>query len=157
MAEIASWTVAPDAYGPLPLGAPVARATDVLGTAFPLDTNSRDLCQVVLPGALPRGVRFMIRRDSVGAAPQLERVDVDSVGVRTAEGVAVGDAESVVRRLYGARVRVTPHKYEPRGHYLTVDATGDTLHRIVFETNGRRVTRFRAGRRPAVDYVEACG
>jgi len=102
-------------------------------------------------------VRFLITRDSVGAPPWLERVDVDSAGVRTAEGITVGDAEAQVRRLYGARVHVTPHKYDKRGHYLTVDATGDTLHRIIFETNGRRVTHFRAGRRPAIDNVEVCG
>jgi hypothetical protein len=31
------------------------------------------------------------------------------------------------------------------------------MFRIVFETDGQRVTRFRAGRLPAVQYVEGCG
>ncbi|MGQ0538137.1 MAG: hypothetical protein ACT4R6_04255 [Gemmatimonadaceae bacterium] len=50
-----------------------------------------------------------------------------------------------------------PHKYTgPTGHYVIVQTTGDTLHRLIFETDGSRVVRFRAGRSPAVDYVEGC-
>ena len=45
----------------------------------------------------------------------------------------------------------------PGGRYLTVpSADGDPTHRVIFETNGTRVTRYRAGVRPAVEYVEGC-
>lgn len=99
----------------------------------------------------------MALRDSTGVV-HIERVDVDSAGVLTAEGAGVGDAEANVIALYRGRVSVQPHKYTgPRGHYLIVTSTGDTLHRIVFETDGQRVVNYRAGRRPAVDYVEGCG
>jgi hypothetical protein len=38
-----------------------------------------------------------------------------------------------------------------------VATPSDTALRLVFETEGARVTRFRVGRRPAVEYVEGCG
>ncbi len=54
-------------------------------------------------------------------------------------------------------MRDEPHHYEgPEGRYRIVELPGDSLHRIVFETDGRRVTSYRAGRRPAVDHVEGC-
>jgi hypothetical protein len=88
----------------------------------------------------------------------LERIDVDSSGVATAEGIRVGASEADVMAAYGSRVAVQPHKYTgPRGHYLIVGDPADTTRRLVFETDGSRVTTFRAGRRPAVDFVEGCG
>ena len=48
-----------------------------------------------------------------------------------------------------------PHKYNPGGHYITV--TGAGSNRIVFETDGSRVTNYRAGRSPEVEQVERCG
>jgi hypothetical protein len=32
----------------------------------------------------------------------------------------------------------------------------DSMLRIIFETDSGRVVRYRAGRRPPVDYVEGC-
>ena len=106
---------------------------------------------------MPPTVRFLVQRDSAGGPQRLERIDVADSSVHTDEGAHVGDAESRIRQLYGTRVQAQPHKYAPGGHYLIVNSTADTLHRFVFETDGQHVTRFRAGRRPAVDYVEACG
>ena len=62
-----------------------------------------------------------------------------------------------VLAVYRGRVQVQPHKYTgPEGHYLVVTHPRDTLFLIIFETDGRHVTRFRAGRKPAVQYVEGC-
>jgi len=108
-------------------------------------------CDYVRSKALPSGVLLMILHDTVA------RVDVTEPGTLTTEGIGVGDLESRVVEVYGVRARVAPHKYtEPTGHYVIVDFPGDTLHRMVFETDGRKVARYRAGRRPGVDYVEGC-
>lgn len=108
-------------------------------------------CTFVRPTALPSGVLLMVLSDTVA------RVDVTEPGTLTTEGVGVGDLESRVVEIYGTRASVTPHKYTgPTGHYVTVEVPGDTLHRLVFETDGRNVGRYRAGRRPGVDYVEGC-
>jgi hypothetical protein len=85
------------------------------------------------------------------------RVEVDSAGILTAEGAGVGDTESSVILLYQGRVDVEPHKYTgPQGHYLVVTPPNDTLHKIIFETDGERIVRYRAGRLPAVRFVEGC-
>jgi hypothetical protein len=80
------------------------------------------------------------------------RLDVIAPGLATAEGARVGDTEEQVRELYPG-LRVEPHKYTD-GHYLVVDSTPG--RRLVFETDGARVTRYRAGAIPQVDWVEGC-
>jgi hypothetical protein len=80
------------------------------------------------------------------------RLDVIAAGLATAAGARVGDSEQQVRELYPG-VRVEPHKYTD-GHYLVVD--GNAGRRLVFETDGARVTRYRAGAVPQVDWVEGC-
>jgi hypothetical protein len=80
------------------------------------------------------------------------RVDVIGASIATEAGARVGDSEARIRQLYPA-VRVEPHKYTD-GHYLVVDSTPRT--RFVFETDGMRVTRFRSGLVPQVDWVEGC-
>jgi hypothetical protein len=88
---------------------------------------------------------------------RIARFDVDSGRVRTAAGAGIGDTEDQVRRLYSGHVSITPQKYTA-GHYLTVTPdAADSSYAIVFETSGGKVTRFRAGRRPQVEYVEGCG
>ncbi len=85
------------------------------------------------------------------------RIDVDSLPIATKWGDRVGDSEVMVLARHAGRVLVEPHKYTgPEGHYLIVTAPGDTLHRLVFETDGERVTEYRAGLRPYVEWVEGC-
>ncbi len=87
------------------------------------------------------------------------RADVDAAGVSTASGAAVGMSEARIRLLYPGRIRTEPHKYTaPEGHYLVYvprDAA-DSGYRLIFETDGHVVTRYRAGLRPQAEYVEGC-
>jgi len=89
---------------------------------------------------------------------RVERVDIDSTGARTERGAEVGMTEADIRRLYADSLVVQPHKYDETGHYLIYvpSEPADSLFRVVFETDGQRVLRFRAGLRPAVEYVEGC-
>ena len=90
--------------------------------------------------------------------------DFDAAELLGRLNVAISRISSDSRRLGpgdafaaypGARAQ--PHKYED-GHYLVAlpGAPADTTHRIVFETAGGVVTRFRGGVAPAVEYVEGC-
>ena len=90
---------------------------------------------------------------------EVARVDVDSAGVQSDVGIAIGDGASRVVSAYAGRVSETPHKYVPGGQYLSVRSASprDSTHRIVFETENGRVTRFRSGRVPEVEWVERCG
>ena len=151
------WVVQADSFGPLALGVPIAQAESALGSAILARMPELDGCSEVRPPALPSGTSLMVIRDTAGTPVTVERVDVHTAGVRTREGVGVGDAEDSVLAVYRGRVQVQPHKYTgPEGHYLVVTHPRDTLFLIIFETDGRHVTRFRAGRKPAVQYVEGC-
>jgi hypothetical protein len=145
------WVVTPRGIGPVLAG----MSLDALGKALaePLRAayEAGSTCAYVRPRALPADVLVMVQRDTV------VRVDVRAKGVRTVEGVGVGDTEASVAKAYEGRVRTTPHKYTgPTGHYLTVSAPPDTSHLIVFETDGRSVVNYRAGVRPSVELVEGC-
>jgi hypothetical protein len=114
--------------------------------------NASAECAYVHPASAPPGVLAMLAKGVVA------RIDIDSTGVPTAEGVAVGDSASKVNAAYAGRVTTTPHKYVQGGQYLTVTpaAPQDSL-RIVFESEAGRITRYRVGRVPQVEWVERCG
>lgn len=107
-----------------------------------------DGCTFVKPQHGPDGISFMVIDGKIA------RVDVENKFNGTSEGARVGYSEAKIKRLYAGKVRVTPHAYV-EGHYLTVIAP-DGRHGFVFETDGRKVTQYRAGTRVAIRYVEGC-
>lgn len=146
-----SWTVDAGGIGVVRAGMSLQELSAAVAEVVRPTYTDKPTCAYVRPKALPSGVLLMILNDTVA------RVDVTEPGTLTTEGVGVGDLASRVVETYGARASVTPHKYTgPTGHYVIVEAPGATLHRMVFETDGRKVERYRAGRRPGVDYVEGC-
>lgn len=148
------WTVSLSAYGPIRMGSPRAAVLEALG-APPQEGQGaapEECGYMGIPdGPSMRAVRLMVVNDTV------VRVDVDSLPVATAWGDRVGDSERAVLTRHAGHVRVEPHKYTgPEGHYLVVTTPDDTLYRLVFETDGQRVTTYRAGLRPYVEWVEGC-
>ena len=145
------WQVTPRGIGPVLAGLPLAALDRALSERLRPTYAAGSSCGYLRPAALPEGVLVMVLHDTVA------RVDVRSRGVLTADGAGVGDSEASVLRRYAGRVRVTAHKYTgPTGHYLTVASPLDTAHLLVFETDGKSVVSYRAGRRPAVELVEGC-
>ncbi|HEX6575437.1 MAG TPA: hypothetical protein VF042_10755 [Gemmatimonadaceae bacterium] len=108
-----------------------------------------DECAYVRPKTGHKGVSLMIIKGEVA------RVDITEGNTATVEGAKIGDSESRIKSLYGDRVKVMPHKYTS-GHYLVVTPPSGGENRIVFETDGSKVTRYRAGREPEVEFVEGC-
>lgn len=109
-------------------------------------------CDYVTWEGGPKGLLVMVLENKIA------RVDItEGSAVTTDAGAKIGDTEDQVKSLYGARVSVSPHKYDD-GNYLRVKSTNaaDTSHVIVFETVKGKVTRFRAGVTPGVDFVEGC-
>jgi hypothetical protein len=82
----------------------------------------------------------------------IARVDVYSESVATAAGARVGDSEKRIMELY-PQVKIAQRK-DTKGHYLTVSL--ENAHQIVFETDGKRVIHYRAGRKPEVEWAKGC-
>jgi hypothetical protein len=148
----AAMTVTERGIGPLRAGMTLPEASAALGGALVAPPGADTAgCHYVQWRGSPPGVRVMVE------GGRIARVDIDSAGVRTATGVGIGDTEEQVQRQYGGHAAVSPQKYG-EGHYLTVTPNpSDSSYAIVFETSGGKVTRYRAGRRPQVEYVEGCG
>jgi hypothetical protein len=112
-----------------------------------------DACAYLESKALPEHLGFMFGKGRV------VRIDVSSVGIRTASGAGVGDTEAKIKVLYPGLITVEPHHYDPEnGHYLNYsphDKT-DRGYGIVFETDGTVVTEFRVGTLAAIALVEGC-
>jgi hypothetical protein len=106
-------------------------------------------CDYIRPKTGPQGVALMIIKGEVA------RVDITKGTTATVEGAKIGDTEARIKELYGDRVKVMPHKYTS-GHYLVVTPSASSNNRIVFETDGNKVLRYRSGREPEVEYVESC-
>jgi hypothetical protein len=148
-AAAGSLVVTDSGIGPVVAGMTLQEAETALQQ--PLDASGTGSCiYATVPGA--SGVRLMVVDNHV------ERVDVTKRGISTSRGAQVGDSEAEVQSLYAPRMRVEPHKYERNGHYLIAfpDDSVANQGRLVFETKDGRVTAYRGGRLPAVQWVEGC-
>jgi hypothetical protein len=85
------------------------------------------------------------------------RYDVGTAKEAAPGGGKVGMDVAGIRARYGDRVQATPHKYVAGAQYLRV-AAPDGKSALVFETDATgKVTRWRVGVPPQIDYVEGCG
>lgn len=111
-------------------------------------------CDYVFPAVgagIPEGVSVMVVKGKIA------RIDVDTGAVTTEEGARIGDTEDKIKSIYGEDLQIQPHKYITGGHYMIVPGDSASAGKaIVFETDGQRVTMFRAGRQPEVQWVEGC-
>lgn len=105
-------------------------------------------CYYVQPRSGLRNIRLMVTDGHIS------RIDISNPNTRTLSGARIGMTEAEILRLYRGQVQVTPHKYDPIGHYLTVYPR--SRRQVVFETDGRMVKDYRVGQMPEVGYVEGC-
>lgn len=150
-----AWVARADGVGPLRVGMSADEAWRAAGMTGAMPAPPADAspgaCRYLPDDDLPQRVRVMLVGDSV------VRVDVPDSSIATDAGARVGDAEASVLAMYDGRVQVQPHKYDgPGAHYLVVTPASDARHRLIFETDGARVTTYRVGRLPEVAWVEGC-
>lgn len=141
-----------DGIGPIQIG---MNLSDAVNMGLLNDNPTRNpRCDWVYPAVgsgIPDGVNVMVVNGKIA------RIDVDTGAVTTEDGAKIGDSEDRLRSIYGDELTVEPHKYIEAGHYMTV--LGDSASAgkaLVFETDGKQVTSFRAGRLPEVKWVEGC-
>lgn len=106
-------------------------------------------CRFVTVAEAPDSIGFMVE------SGRLARIDVRGGPTPTHEGARIGDEERRIEELYPG-LRRMPHKYTDGNYLVVIPSATDSLHRYVFETDGERVTRYRAGVYPQVEWVEGC-
>lgn len=143
------WEVTPAGIGQLKAGMSLDEVKIISRDNLVIPAKLEE-CDYIKPKTEPKGVMIMVEKGEVA------RVDVISGAVATAEGAKIGDSEERIKSLYPGQVEVQPHKYTS-GHYLVVTPTSGGNNRLIFETDGKKVLRYRSGRLPAVQYVEGCG
>ncbi|WP_392534720.1 hypothetical protein [Nostoc sp. C117] len=134
------------------IGMTVSEAAKAGGTRLVGDPPNNS-CYYVKPQGKPKDLGFMVTEG------RISRVDVwRNSKITTVKGAKIGDTEAEIKSLYPGQIRVTPHNYVQGGHYLTFvpKDQSDKNYRVVFETDGKRVTQFRSGKLPEVEYVEGC-
>ena len=140
-------------FGAVKIGMTLAELQAAIGQLGDTTKLKRE-CDIVSasdPFKMPAGVSITQVNGRVA------RIDIENDSVGTDKGIRVGDTEAKVKQMYGANVVVEPHKYID-GHYLEVRFGADsaTAKGIVFETDGKKVTTFRAGYWEPVRWVEGC-
>ena len=146
-------TVNEDGFGQIQIGMTLDDAVNM--GLLNRNPNMNSQCDYVYPAVgagMPENVGVMVVKGKI------VRIDVDTGAVTTDDGAKIGDSEDRIKNIYGDDVKVTPPKYNPGWHYMTVMGDSTSAGRaIVFETDGKKVTRYRAGELPEVQWVEGCG
>lgn len=143
-----SWCLGMGGLGPIRAGMPVEQA---LGLADFSGSERRK----------PAGECWYLRHGSDFALMiidgEVARVELQgSSKLRTFSGAHIGTTEAELAALYGKRLDVQPHKYDPAGHTITMKSSaGD--YGLRFETSGGKVTAIQAGSWQHLHYVEGCG
>jgi hypothetical protein len=137
-----------DGVGPVKFGMTLAQLSAVLHQELAADERDEQGCFYINPHGHDN-VSFMIIDGHVA------RVEVGAPGVKTSTGIQVGDSEAQVRKVYGAKMKVTAHTYIDGGHYLTV-RSADGRYGVRFETDKGKIMAFYAGNYDAIQYVEGC-
>ena len=113
--------------------------------------NPGDCYQLAADPAAPKSLSLMIEGD------KLVRYDVNNDAEAAPGGGKRGMDIDQVRKLYAGRIREQPDKYVPGAVDLRVSADDDSGSALVFQTDAAgKVTSWRVGQPPAVDYVEGC-
>lgn len=124
-----------------------------LGDAKPSEPGG---CYMLSPQPVPDGgpvVLFMLEGD------KFARIDIRSDAVTAPGGGRVGQLRTGIERVYGNRVQRQPLKYGD-GFQLRIKDPAGGPGVLVFETDTQaldgKVTSWRIGVPPAIDYVEGC-
>jgi hypothetical protein len=147
------WTVSDSGAAVLRIGMTRDELARDLPGALPARASADSGCAYLDIRGIPAGIRTM------WVAGTLARIEILSPELPTDRGARVGDSKARIDSLYGSRAATMPAKYDPNGSYIVVRpaSTADSSRRIVFETDSTgRVTRYRAGREPEVEWVEGC-
>ena len=143
------WQVTAAGIGDVKAGMSLDEANVILGGTLSIPARLEE-CDYVRPKSTPKHLAFMVEKGEISRVEVQEGSDIATVA-----GARIGDSEDRIKSLYAGQVESRPAKYGS-GHTLVVTPKNDGSNRIVFETDGKKVLKYRSGRLPAVEYVEGC-
>jgi hypothetical protein len=142
-----------DGYGDMRLGMTAAEATKAWGGDLNGTPGQDEICYYLNPvsNSSPAYIAFMIE------SGKFVRYDVGNDKEIAPGGGKRGMTIDDIRKLYAGRIEEQPHEYVEGGKYLRIKDDGDSGGVLVFETDAAgKVTTWRVGQAPQVDYVEGC-
>ncbi|MFC5577073.1 lectin [Lysobacter niabensis] len=142
-----------DGYGNLHLGMAAADMEKAWGGELNRLGGAQDPCYFMTPKwvKVPAEFAFMIE-DGKFVRYSSERARQVAPG-----GGRIGMTTAEIGALYKDRIETRPHKYVDGAHYLRIKDAGGGNGVLVFETDpAGKVTEWRVGLPPQVDYVEGC-
>lgn len=134
-----------NSFNGVKVGMTAAQGSKALGAK--LVSRDTDVCRYYQTKTF-KDIAFMVNDGTIA------RFDILENTYSTERGAKIGDTEARIKSLYKGMFKVTKHKYTD-GHYITVMKKG-TKYGIVFETDGKRVVSYHAGRKPELEYIEGC-
>jgi hypothetical protein len=142
-----------DGYGDLWFGMDEAAFATAWGGALNGAAQAGSDCFYKTPQWVKRPADFAFMFEG----GRFVRYDVGTAKETAPGGGKVGMDVAQIRALYGERIQSQPHKYVVGASYLRI-ATPQGESALVFETDAQgKVTHWRVGVPPQVDYVEGCG
>ncbi|MFT3667220.1 MAG: lectin [Pseudoxanthomonas sp.] len=140
-------------YGDMKLGSTVDEARTAWGgelNGAPMEGTS---CHYLWPKWISRPADFAFMMEE----GKFVRYDVGTDKETAPGGGKVGMTVEELQKLYGGALKATPHKYVQGGQYLSIDAGDVAPTKLIFEADAAgKVTSWRVGLSPQVEYVEGC-
>jgi hypothetical protein len=141
-------------YGDMKLGSTVDEARAAWGGELNGAPMEGTTCHYLWPKWISRPAEFAFMMEE----GRFVRYDVGTDKETAPGGGKVGMSVEDVQKLYGGALQASPHKYTEGGQYLSIDA-GDVAPttKLVFEADAAgKITSWRVGLSPQVEYVEGC-
>ena len=140
-------------YGDMKLGSTVDEARAAWGGELNGAPMEGTTCHYLWPKWISRPADFAFMMED----GKFVRYDVGTDKETAPGGGKVGMSVEELQKLYGGALKASPHKYTQGGQYLSMDAGDVAPTRLVFEVDAAgKVTSWRVGLSPQVEYVEGC-
>ena len=140
-------------YGDMKLGSTGEEARAAWGGELNGAPMEGTTCHYLWPKWITRPADFAFMMED----GRFVRYDVGTDKETAPGGGKVGMSVEELQKLYGGALKASPHKYTQGGQYLSMDAGDVAPTRLVFEVDAAgKVTSWRVGLSPQVEYVEGC-
>ena len=140
-------------YGDMKLGSTVEEARAAWGGELNGAPMEGTTCHYLWPKWITRPADFAFMMED----GRFVRYDVGTDKETAPGGGKVGMSVEELQKLYGGALKASPHKYTQGGQYLSMDAGDVAPTGLVFEVDAAgKVTSWRVGLSPQVEYVEGC-